>query len=347
MNGSYFSLLNSCFKKSSTRGTLLLLFLVTAGYVIYAVSLSEKSKPHKLVPPPLLIYGKEEKNIIYKNIGRRQLMLDIYQPVRTDSSLRPAVIFIHGGGWTKGDRSVIKTYYRQYILRELIENNISVISIDYSLINNTTAIRQSIADCKDAVRWAHKNAAQYQIDSSSIGIWGASAGGHLALMAAYTEDADFPGELRLKEYSSKVKFVVDHFGPTDLNMLLRTDLSRFKSSIYQWYAPEKAKFRTDKIKLITGVSDTANSLEIRQICTTFSPLSYVTLNSVPTLIMHGESDELVNIKQSELLEDHLKNVRVPHQFIRYQNLVHGFKNAGISEIKKISDQTVSFIKTYQ
>ena len=119
---------------------------------------------------------------------------------------------------------MIETYYRQFILKELLNQNFAVASINYSLLNDSIHFPQPIIDCKDAVRWIKSKAQHYFLDTNNIGLWGSSAGGHLALLSAYYPDEKLQGDTSLQAYSSSVNYVIDQFAPTDLNKLFRTRL---------------------------------------------------------------------------------------------------------------------------
>ncbi|WP_166670655.1 alpha/beta hydrolase [Olivibacter sp. XZL3] len=203
----------------------------------------------------------------------------------------------------------------------------------------------TVADCKDAIRWIRKNASNYHFDNNQIGIWGASAGGNLALLTAYSPPDSFPGDKTLLAYSSSVNFVIDNFGPVDLNQLLRTDVSAFKGNIFKLFYKEKYQRRRDKLYELTGLDVETDGQKVVEKCSLYSPIQYVSRTSVPTLILHGTADETVNLKQSEILYKKLKVQGVPgSRFITYKNLTHGFKNANVAQIAEITKSSIDFVQ---
>lgn len=184
----------------------------------------------------------------------------------------------------------------------------------------------------------------YNFDIDHIGIWGASAGANLALLTAFTPDDLYIGDNELKKYSSSVKFVIDNFGPTDLNDLLRTNANQYKLKIFRFFDEEKYNMRNKKIREITGFNIENEKEKTIQQCELFSPLHYINKNTVPTLILHGTADETVNVKQSEILRDKLLILKVPQKFYLYKDLTHGFKNADEKQIAEITNHTIQFVR---
>jgi acetyl esterase/lipase len=100
---------------------------------------------------------------------------------------------VHGGGWIEGDKVIHADDYVETTIKKLLPKQYAVISINYTLLNETTHFPLPLEDTKDAVRWVRQNAEKYNLDTNNIGLFGASAGAHLSLMAAYTPDNTFIG----------------------------------------------------------------------------------------------------------------------------------------------------------
>lgn len=120
---------------------------------------------------------EEYPDLTYSTIGDIALKLDLYKPKNSDELL-PAVVCIHGGGWSKGSR---KGFGK--IAKALANNGFVAVTIDYRL-SGVAPFPAQIQDCKAAVRWLRLNAEKYGIDTSRIGAIGHSAGGHLAALLA-------------------------------------------------------------------------------------------------------------------------------------------------------------------
>ena len=212
-------------------------------------------------------------------------MADLYLPENTPSGLlRPAVVIIHGGGWSGGKRDAT---------RELnIGTNLALhgyvgMSIDYALASKTHATwPQNLYDCKTAVRWLRKNAERLGIDPDRIGVIGGSAGGHLAAMVALTTPADgLDPKEPYGEFSCRVSCGVDMYGIADLTTY--HDVSMLGKTFAE--APELYRKA--------------------------SPVTYVRSQSPPMLILHGTADTTVNPQQSREFADVLQKAGVEHELV--------------------------------
>lgn len=254
----------------------------------------------------------------------------------------PVIIYLHGGAWTFGDRSEIFSSCKKQV-QDLQELGFAVISVDYSLVDSKTNFPQNIVDCKDVVRWVYKNAETYHFDVENIGVWGTSAGAHLALMVAYSDDSDFIGDNALKDYSSKVNYVIDFYGPTDLVTLFSlndlTALEDFKNK-----QPNIFQLGKRQLEQMTGLDIENNYEEVCVLLEQYSPLTYLDEYDPPTFIAHGLLDELVNIEQSRMLEKDLKNFNVQFEAIYLQDARHGFYIKEASQYDDITHQMIEFIQ---
>jgi acetyl esterase/lipase len=154
-----------------------------------------------------------------------------------------------------------------------------------------------VYDCKTAIRWIRKEAATYGFDPDRIAVAGGSAGGHLAMMTAYTPDV---GELNTgglyTEYPVNVSCVINLFGIADVR---------------------KWGFRS-------FVGDTLAADERQRVLSLVSPITHVASNTVPTLVIHGTKDPTVPFGQAEALVETLKEFRAPHRFISVEGGQHAF-----------------------
>ena len=152
------------------------------------------------------------QNVAYLGAGREE-KLDLYLPAdRPEGTRSPAVVIIHGGGWSGGTKSARREFN---IGTTLAKAGYVCASIDYRLANaGAPSWPTNVHDCKNAIRFLRARAAQYGVDAENMGVIGGSAGGHLSLMVGYTagvkelepEDGPYPG------VSSRVKAVVDMYG---------------------------------------------------------------------------------------------------------------------------------------
>jgi acetyl esterase/lipase len=234
-----------------------------------------------------------EKDLAYVPDGHERQKLDVYVP--PGESAKPLIVWVHGGAWKAGskDRAIaIGALNRGYV----------VASINYRLSQHATFPAQ-IQDCQAAIRWLRANAAKYSIDPERIGVWGASAGGHLVALLGTASDAtawEAIGEHR--DVSAKVQCVVDWFGPADLS-LFGEAVAQSDSAIGQ---------------LIGETNGDANA-KYRAA----SPVTYITPDDPPFLIMHGDQDRLVPVRQSRRLYDLLKEQDVKAELVIYEGAGHG------------------------
>ena len=161
-----------------------------------------------------------EKNVAYLAPDRTE-KADLYVPVNSPAGARrPAVVIIHGGGWTGGDKGAGR---EMNIGTNLALNGYVGMSINYVLASTNKAVSkatwpQNLHDCMTAVRWLRKHAERLQVDPERIGVIGGSAGGHLAAMLAVTGEKDgLDPQGPYGEFSCRVQCAVDLYGPADLS----------------------------------------------------------------------------------------------------------------------------------
>ncbi|MBI3650993.1 MAG: alpha/beta hydrolase [Acidobacteria bacterium] len=245
-------------------------------------------------------------NVEYARVGSKALLLDLFLPSGGQGPF-PLVIWIHGGGWSGGDKalSLNSLQVRQ------TTRGYAVASLNYRLSGEAIFPAQ-IEDCKAAIRWLRANAAQYNIDANRIGVWGSSAGGHLvALLGTSGDVADLEGSVGGNlQYSSRVQAVVDWYGPT---RLLSIASQALPCSILDHNAANSPESR-----LIGCTVQSCPEKAERA-----SPTSYVTADDPPFLLMHGTSDCSVPPLQSQELFDRLKNSGVTATLTYWQDAGHG------------------------
>jgi acetyl esterase/lipase len=235
--------------------------------------------------------------------------LDLYLPVApAKGKLSPAVVWIHGGGWTGG----VKTENRaKEICTTLAAAGYVAVSVDYKLGDG--AWPTNLHDCKNAVRFLRAHAATYQLDPDRIAVAGGSAGGHLALMVGFTGDLpEFEPAGAATPYpgvSSQVRAVIDLYGPA--NLLTRQEVDE--------KGTPTGKLRPAGPAKVFGTDDPTAPVYRRA-----SPVTHVTKNSPPVLILHGRIDTTVDRAQSEELAGVLQHHGVPHEIVMVEGAGHTF-----------------------
>lgn len=232
----------------------------------------------------------EYKGITYKQIDSIDLKLDIYR-LKSLNKAAPVLLFIHGGGWSKGKRSDYLPYLVDFARKGYV-----TVTVSYRL-SKVAHFPAAVEDVKCAVKWIRKNASQYGINPDKIAVIGGSAGGHLALMLAYSDDDEFSEECP-DHVSSRVNAVVDLYGPVDL------------TTPYAQKRPESTSFLGQIYDQDPGIFKDA------------SPRFYISHDDPPTLIFHGTIDSLVPVSQSDSLHSWLDNAGVPNEYHRLKGWPH-------------------------
>lgn len=249
------------------------------------------------------------KDLAYVEDGHERQKLDLYLP--PGDSAVPLILFIHGGAFREGDKADPPA------LRYL-EQGYAVASLNYRLSQHAVFPAQ-IQDVKAAVRWLRARASAFNLNPDAFGVWGISAGGHLAAMLGTAGDVpEWETVGGHRDVSSRVQAVVDWFGPTDF---LQMDAHRTPNG--QQHNPPDSP----ESQLIGGPIQEHPELVARA-----NPVTYVTADDPPFLIVHGLDDPLVPHHQSTLLMDALLAAGNKAAFLSLMGAGHGGPAFETSEI---------------
>jgi acetyl esterase/lipase len=272
-----------------------ILFPVSLALVLSAAIAQQFSQSARL-PAGTIVH----RDLPYVTGGHERQKLDLYLP-KSEKKL-PVIIWIHGGAWLAGSKA-------DGVPLDYVADGYAVASINYRLSQDAVFPAQ-IQDCKAAVRSLRANAQKYNLDPNRFGAWGSSAGGHLAAMLGTTGDVNTFDLGENLSVSSRVQAVVDYFGPTDF---LQMEAHRLPSGMIH-NSPD-----SPESKLIGG-----NIQDNPEKVAKANPITYITKDDPPFLIIHGDKDPLVPHHQSELLEAALKKEGVPVSFYTVKGGGHGF-----------------------
>ncbi len=265
---------------------------VLARFGVDPATLEPPLPGHSLLTP-VAAAPTVEQDLVYATVDGHDLTLDLYRP--GSSGLRPAIVFVHGGGWSSGDKSALAEYALFFAERGYVG-----ISVNYRLAPEHP-FPAAVEDTKAAVRWLKENAERYGVDPNRIGAMGSSAGGHLVAMLGVTDSSDglegASGDLTL---SSRVQAVVDYFGPSDLSLVGNV--------------PDPA--------ILAFVGGTCIEEPAR--CQEASPVTYVSSDDPPFLIVHGTADPRVPFSQSVVLRDALVRAGVEATLLPLEGAGHGW-----------------------
>jgi acetyl esterase/lipase len=234
--------------------------------------------------------------------------LDLYVPQGRPGPF-PVVVYIHGGGWFWGDKSLVEPW-----VDELLARGFVVASINYRYSTQAPFPAQ-LHDCKGAVRWLRAHADVYDLDVDRFGVLGQSAGGHLAALLGTTSDVPqlegaVGGNL---DQSSTVQAVVDTYGPADLFALSEYSQQRgFEVT---------ALVGHDIYDIIEHVDDPEYAALVALV-NNANPATHATTGDAPTYLAHGENDLVVPISQSEGFSDSLTQAEVFNTLRVMPNVAH-------------------------
>lgn len=305
------------FKENNMKNISLILFLLTSLLVSY----SQQSDRTKLTSDDVIVY----ENIVYSVVDNRELKLDIAVPKYLNSPA-PAIVDFPGGAWRVCHKTVDDArFYAEY--------GFVGVSVEYRT-SDIAIFPAAVHDCKAAIRFLRAHAKEYNINPDKIGVTGISAGSYFAaLLGTSGNDKYLEGDEGYSQHSSSVQAVVDHFGPTDfLNGDDTTGLGLRNVNKFSASESPGALF-------LGGPID-----ERKELAKLASPLSYIDRNDPPVLIIHGEKDGMVIIRQSELFFEALKKAEVECEMLRVKNADHQYRpylstiqiSPTINEITEIS-----------
>ena len=286
------------------------LFLLLASASVFAADIS-KLRIHELAKPGMTVevarvpalaaeayaspHTTEMPNPVYRLsdvpfIGaERKEKLDLYFPNGPKRLDRPAVVFIHGGGFTGGDKA---EYRSASVSADLCRAGYVVVSCNYVLgpKSKEGVWPQNIADCRNAVRWVRAHAKELGVNPDKIAVAGGSAGGYLALMVGLSDDRTGPGGDPAAKVSARVSAVIDMYGVVNFSKHGKGDVVGASAAEQQAYLPE----------LQCDPQDPA------------------------VLILHGTADTTVDIAQSDDMAKALRTANTSYEYIVVDGAPHTF-----------------------
>jgi acetyl esterase/lipase len=232
--------------------------------------------------------ARTTRGIRFENASRAPLTLDVYQPA--ERGKYPVVVQIYGGAWQRGEPAANADFAKW-----LAAGGYVVVAVDY---RHAPAARwpAQLTDVLSSLAWVRDHAAEFDGDTSRVVLIGRSAGGHLALMAAYSER---PLNLR---------GVISYYGPTDLAESYRHPPS-----------PDPLHNRAVEEALLGGPLD---AMADRYAAA--SPVTYARRGLPPTLLIYGSRDHTVEPKYGRALRDQLAPVGTPVVYLEIPWADHAF-----------------------
>jgi len=257
--------------------------------------------------------------------GLRPLELDLWLPP-TDTAC-PAVVFLHGGGFRVGSRRSVGPMYAGISpspFEVIARSGVAVAGVDYRLSGEATFPAQ-LHDVKAAVRWLRARAGELGIDPARIAAWGESAGGNLALQLGLTAgDAALEGTVGVAG-DSRVTAVVAWYAPVDLTAVA-TDAGADPMD------PDSREAQ------LLGASVAA----VPELAAAASPISHVSSDAPPVLLLHGRADRLISCRQSERMHQALVDAGADAELHLYDDADHVWFGAPEAAADAVQ-RTLSFL----
>lgn len=285
---------------------LLVALCVSVQCNVFAQSTEDPVKPDTAYKPVVYPAGySAQLNLVYTKVADWEGKMDLYLPPASGSP-SPVIINIHGGGWSRGVKE------SQGGFTPFFKKGFAVANIEYRMTPQAKA-PAAIEDTRCALIYLIRNSKELNIDLNKIVIMGGSAGGHLALMGGLlANDNRFDNNCPCKQ-KVKVAAIIDKWGITD---------------VWDWaYGP--------RIKSKSAVNWLGDKAKDSVFAASVSPMRYVSRNSPPVLIVHGDADPTVPYEQSVALHEKLKASGVITKFITVEGGLHGKftkeKNAELSQ----------------
>ncbi|MFT9817281.1 alpha/beta hydrolase [Lysinibacillus sp. NPDC056185] len=247
------------------------------------------------------ITSKFTQDVVYMTTSDGvELKLDVW-PANEDSKkpLHPAIVQVHGGGWVEGDKNRAP-HWNQW----LSELGYTVFDIQYRMPPHA-GWKDEVADVKSAIGWVAEHADAYKIDPEKINVMGRSAGGNLAMLAAYSMgDTQLPPSSNVP--SVTINSVINVYGPSDMEKVYKNSPSPdYVQDVMKKYIGGTPSQFPDRYKIL-------------------SPISYIQSKTPPTITLLGTSDRIFLEEQAEILDRKLKENNVPHELYLIPRVDHAF-----------------------
>ena len=261
--------------------------------------------------------AKVIRDVEYAHPDDKALRLDIY-PADDQDHPTAAIVWFHGGGWHGGDKGayVMGQWFTKY--------GFTLVSVQYRLTPRASWPAQ-IYDCKAAVKFLRAHAKKYNIDASRIGAMGSSAGAHLAMLLGTSGGiVALEGTPRNAEPSSRVQAVVSLSGVSDLAA---------------WHATGVRHTADTPDSILSKLLD-GPFIENQDKAAAASPITYVTKDDPPFLLIHGVADGDVSVTLSKTLFDTLLAAGVRAEFMPVPGAAHGQANGRLD----VNQRILSFLQ---
>lgn len=286
--------------------------------------------PLKYVDSP----GRQIRNVLFKQSETGPVYLDFYFPDEDTSSQKPVVLYTHGGGWAVGSKHGAGVASFNEVHKALLKEGFCVVSVDYRLWSKKgqTAMRDCVIDSQDALRFVAAYQEELGIDPERIFTFGDSAGGHLSQMVLLAPHDAIAGDPDLAQYSYKTAAGVSWYGPCDFE-----DEQLFNHN-------DRENFRDRFGPRIMGPNSKPEEKLARY--REMSPVNYLTPDSPPLLMIQGDKDTTIPVKQAYRMQEALETIDAPVEIMIVKNAGHNWRSVDAPiepSRKEIVQATINFM----
>ena len=286
----------------------LIVLIVATPIAPGAQSRGATENPNSAVPGNVVgLVGSVERNVIYGMVSGAALLLDVYRPAQSNGL---GVLYLGGGGWASGpEYSAIALKDTAFVplVNALAKAGYTVFAINY----RTTPVfsyPEPLEDVRRAIRFVRHSASQYGIDPNRIGGFGGSAGGHLMALAALTADTGDAGDPDpINRQSTRIQAMALVAAPLDL---LAPDFvgSAAMGAFMRMRPPvANAPATSGQVRLYRDAS----------------PITHISADDPPTILIHGDADKQVSLRQSQAFDTALRKANVPSKLVVVPGGDHG------------------------
>ncbi len=253
------------------------------------------------------------QDVIYGRKHGLALTMDVFTPTKANGK---GVIFVVSGGWFSSTEAI-----NPLLVGPLVKRGYTVFAVVHGSQPKYT-VPEIVDDMNRAVRFIRFHAKKFHVDPNHLGIYGGSAGGHLSLMLGLGgKTGDPKAKDPIDRLSSRVQAVACLFPPTDFlnfgkpgNELIDRALQPPFTAAVDFHEFDSKKALYIPIK---------DHDRLRAIMKEISPITHASAEAPPTLLIHGDKDNLVPLQQSQLMYDKLKSLGVPSELIVRKGAGHG------------------------
>ena len=254
-------------------------------------------------------------DVVYGHKDGLAMTFDVLKPKANANGA--AVIFMVSGGWVSNYSPPQQAAPR---FKDLLDKGFTVITVRHGS-SPKYLIPDIVSDVRRAVRFIRHNAKQWGVDPNRMGVFGGSAGGHLALvLGTASDDGDPSAKEDFMKESDRVASVVAYFPPVDLRPLARG------------LNPQRSGGVLDRFPALNFEKEKAAD---------YSPIVHVSSDDPPTLLIHGDKDDLVPVNNSRVIHEAFQKNNVKTQLIIIEGASHGFRG---DDAKRASAAMVSWFE---